>query len=191
MKFNKSQIWSLVFLIVVAAVYRIIPGRAPGFAPQIAMAIFAGAVIKDRKWAFAFPVFSMFISDLLFQILYKTGVSATAGFYEGQLENYILFALLVFIGMTIKKLKIFNILAASLAAPAVYFLLSNFMVWASSGVTRGLDRPRTFSGLLMCYSDGLPFFRTSIIATLVFSGILFGSYYLVTRSRLNSQLAVD
>ena len=47
---NKKIAWSLALLIVVGAVYRIIPDRPLGFAPQIAMALFAGAVIKDKKW---------------------------------------------------------------------------------------------------------------------------------------------
>jgi hypothetical protein len=191
MKSNKSLVWSLILLIIVAAIYRVIPGRPPGFAPQLAMAVFAGAVIKDKKWAFAFPVFSMFVSDLLFQILYKAGISSMAGFYEGQWQNYLLFALLVCVGFAIKKIKILNIIVASIAAPTIYFIISNFLVWASNGITRGLDRPRNFSGLMLCYSDGLPFYRTSIIATLVFSGILFGCYYLVSRTKLNNQLAVD
>ena len=54
---KKSIIWALILLIVVAAVYRVIPGRPWGFAPQWAMALFAGAMIKDKKWAFALPLF--------------------------------------------------------------------------------------------------------------------------------------
>jgi hypothetical protein len=69
MKINKTILWSLVLLVLVAALYRIIPGRQFGFAPQWAMAVFAGAVIKDKKWAFLLPVLSMFLSDLIYQVL--------------------------------------------------------------------------------------------------------------------------
>ncbi|MFT4023021.1 MAG: hypothetical protein QM664_04450, partial [Flavihumibacter sp.] len=68
MKNNRSFLVSLVLLIIVAALYRIIPNRPWGFAPQIAMALFGGAVIKDRKWSFALPVFSMFLSDCLYEL---------------------------------------------------------------------------------------------------------------------------
>lgn len=181
MKNTKTLIWSFILLVFIAAVYRVIPGRPYGFAPQWAMAIFAGAVTKNKKWALIMPVVSMFISDLLYQLLYVGGLTDMQGFYEGQWQNYILFALLVFIGFAIKKLNLINIAAASFAAPTVYFLLSNFIVWAGNG-TRGLGRPKTSNGLLLCYSDGIPFYLTSIAATLVFSAILFGTFVLISRS---------
>ena len=179
MKPSKNIIWSFILLVIIAAVYRIIPGRPYGFAPQWAMAVFAGAVIKDRKWAFIIPVLSMFISDLFYQALYMGGITNMQGFYEGQWQNYLLFTLLVFVGMAIKKLNVLQIIAASIAAPTLYFLASNFLVWASNGTTRGLDRPKTLDGLMLCYTDGIPFYRTSILATLVFSAILFGSYFFI------------
>ncbi len=184
MKSNKSLIWTLVALIIVAALYRIIPGRPYGFAPQIAMAVFAGASIKDKKWAFALPVFSMFVSDLIYQLLYNTGLSPIYGFYDGQVINYCLFASMAFIGMAIRKINAVNVFLASLAAPTAFFLLSNFVTWSGLAGLRGLDRPFTFNGLMMAYADGLPFYKMSIIATLAFSLILFGGYYLLTRSTL-------
>ncbi len=183
MKSNNKIVWSFLLLVLIAALYRIIPGRPYGFAPQWAMAVFAGAVIKDKKWALIIPVLSMFISDLLYQVLYIGGVTNMQGFYEGQWQNYILFTLLVFVGFAIKKLNVLQIAIASLAAPTLYFIVSNFLVWASNGITRGLDRPKTFNGLMLCYSDGIPFYRTSILATLVFSAILFGTYIFIRNYR--------
>lgn len=172
-----------MLLVIIAALYRIIPGRPYGFAPQWAMAVFAGAVIKDKKWAFIIPVLSMFISDLLYQVLFIGGLTNVQGFYEGQWQNYILFTLLVFVGFAIKKMNVLQIAAASLAAPSLYFLVSNFLVWESSAVIRGLDRPKTFNGLMLCYSDGIPFYKMSILATLIFSAILFGTYAFIRNYR--------
>ena len=183
MKLNKSLIWSLLLLTLVAALYRIIPGRPWGFAPQWAMAVFAGAVIKNKKWAFAMPVISMLISDIIYQALYMNGLSSIEGFYDGQWQNYLLFALLVVIGFAIKKINMLNVFIASIASPTIYFILSNLVLWAGWSGTRGLGRPKTFSGLVQCYSDALPFYRTSLIATIVFSAILFGTYYFITRKQ--------
>ena len=183
MKLNKSIIPALLLLTLVAALYRSIPGRPWGFAPQWAMALFAGAVIKDKKWAFALPVLSMFISDLIYQFLYVNGLSTISGFYDGQWQNYLLFALLVTIGFFIKKISVLNVFIASLAAPTVYFILSNFVLWAGWSGTRGLGRPKTISGLMQCYTDALPFYRTSLIATIVFSAILFGIYYFISKKQ--------
>lgn len=176
---NKSIIWSLVLLIIVAAVYRVIPGRPFGFAPHLAMALFAGAMIKDRKWAFALPVFSMFFSDILYQVLYSNGLTDIPGFYKGQVVNYLLFAGVTCIGFLMKQVNVWSIFTYSLLVPSVYFLASNFIVWSGGG---GLRRPKTFSGLIQCYVDGLPFYQVGLLATIAFSIVLFGGYYLINKS---------
>lgn len=186
MKLNKTILIIFLALIAVAALYRIVPGRPYGFAPQIAMALFAGAMIKDRKLAFALPVLSMVLSDVLYEILHSAGLSDMQGFYEGQFTNYILFALLTVVGFFVKKVNVVNIVLASIAAPTVYFLLSNFLVWLSG--TGGLQRPKTWDGLMMCFADGLPFYRNSIYGTVFFAAILFGGYYIIKQYMLKPKM---
>jgi hypothetical protein len=181
MKITRQILGSFLLLIIIVSLYRIMPGRPYGFAPQIAMAIFGGAIIKDKKFAFILPLLSMFVSDALYQLLYINGVGNIPGFYDGQLVNYILFAALTVFGFFIKNFNVKRIAIASLSAPTAYFLVSNFLVWISASPLAGLQRPKTFSGLIMCYGDGLPFYPWSIAATFVFSAILFGSYYFMTR----------
>jgi hypothetical protein len=181
MKITKQLAGSFILLIVIASLYRIMPGRPYGFAPQIAMAIFGGAVIKDKKFAFLLPLLAMFVSDCLYQLLYINGVGTMYGFYEGQVLNYTLFGGLTVFGFFVKNLNVKKIAFASIAAPTAYFLASNFFVWVSSSPLAGLGRPKTFAGLMMCYGDGLPFYPWSVASTFVFSAILFGSYYLMTK----------
>lgn len=177
MKITKSLILALALLVIVAALYRAFPNRPMGFAPQYAMAIFGGAIFrKNKKWAFAMPLLSIFISDVIYQLLYNQGLSATPGFYEGQWQNYLLIAGLTCIGFLVKKINVVSVAAASIASPTVYFILSNFIVWISGG---GLQRPKTFSGLIQCYNDALPFYPNSLYATILFSTILFCGFYLV------------
>jgi hypothetical protein len=70
MKLDKNTLISFVLLIIMAALYRAMPGRIWGFAPHIAMAIFGGSVIKDRKLALL-PVLSLFLSDLISYTLFE------------------------------------------------------------------------------------------------------------------------
>ncbi|MEO8111958.1 MAG: DUF6580 family putative transport protein [Ginsengibacter sp.] len=186
MKITKQVVAGFILLIVVASLYRIMPGRPYGFAPQIAMAIFAGAIIKDKKFTFLLPLLSMFLSDALYEILFRNGVGNMPGFYEGQITNYILFTSLTLFGFFIKNFNIGRIVIASIAAPTTYFLISNFLVWASTSPLAGWGRPKTFNGLMLCFSDGLPFYPWSLAATFIFSAILFGSYYLIARNSLQS-----
>ncbi len=182
MKSNKHILTSFILLIVIAALYRAMPGRVWGFAPHIAMAIFGGSVIRDRKLAFALPILSLFLSDLLYHVLYLNGITPISGFYSGQLENYILISLLTFIGFAISRQNVLQIFAGSLAGPIVYFLSSNFLVWITGG---GYHRPKDLTGLMQCYADGLPFLQTSVYGTFFFSAVLFGGYYLINNAWLN------
>lgn len=186
MKLNKNVVFSLVLLIVMASLYRIIPGRPFGFAPQIAMALFGGALfVNNKKWAFLLPLLSMFISDALFQVLYTYGLTSIRGFYGGQITNYLLFAGLTVIGFTVKPNKVFSIIAGVLIAPTAYFLVSNLLVWASGG---GYHHPKTLDGMVACLVDGLPFYKGSLAGTAVFSALLFGSYYFVQQRVVNTSI---
>lgn len=185
MKYNKSVLVAFGLLVLSASLYRVWDGRPMGFAPQMAMALFAGAVIKDKKWAFVLPLLSMFLSDALYQVLYVNGLTEIPGFYQGQVLNYVLFGSLTVFGLLIKKINWLNVLVASVAAPTAYFLLSNFAVWMGGG---GYNHPKTFAGLMMTYVDGLPFYQNALLGTAVFSTVLFGSYFLFQRFVLNKQM---
>jgi hypothetical protein len=181
MKSTKSIFWSFLLLLVLASVYRIFPNRPFGFAPQWAIALFAGMMIRDRKWALAVPVLSLFLSDVLYQLLFLGGASRIPGFYDGQWQNYALFALLALLASLIRKVRIWNLLFAGLFLPTIYFILSNLILWAGWSGTRGLGRPKTWDGLVQCYADAVPFYRMSVLATLFFSALIFGSWYLLSR----------
>lgn len=182
MKLNKTFLFSLIALVTVAALYRILPNRPFGFAPQIAIALFAGSVIKDKKYAFALPILSMFLSDALYQVLYSVGLSSIKGFYGGQLTNYILFAGLTVIGFFINHKKVWQIGLGALAAPTVYFFVSNFLVWIGGG---GYHHPKTLEGLMLTLTDGIPFYTGSVYATVVFCTMFFGAYALLTSKERN------
>lgn len=177
MKFSKYTLLSFLMLVVVAAAYRAIPGRPWGFAPQFAMAIFGGAVIKDKKLAFLLPLASLLISDLFYELLYTYGIFEIKGFYSGMLENYLLFGALTVIGFFVKADKMSSIAKGAFAAPTLFFLVSNFLTWTGNG---GYQRPKTFAGLMQTYVDGIPFYANSLVATVVFGALLFGGYQLVS-----------
>jgi len=189
MKLNKSNLLTLLLLVLACSLYRVWDSRPMGFAPQIAMALFAGSVIKDKRISFLFPVLSMFISDLLYQVLYMQGLSSIKGFYGGQVSNYLLIASITIIGFFINKNSVAKIFAGSLAGAVYYFLVSNFMVWAGGGLDiNNQAYERSLSGIVLCYSEAIPFFKWSLLATLVFGGLFFGSYYLLEKTILRKNI---
>lgn len=180
MKIEKSVLLSFILLLVVASLYRIMPGRPAGFAPQIAMALFAGSIVKDKKFSFILPLLSMLVSDLLYEALYQANLSGLQGFYKGQWINYILIATVTIIGFGISRNNIIKIIAGSLAGATFFFIASNFAVWIGGGLAlNNLPYPKTFDGLMNCYVSALPFYQMSIYSTLFFSGVLFGGFYLL------------
>tara|TARA_A100001011_G_scaffold400548_1_gene516128 strand:+ start:5644 stop:5877 length:234 start_codon:yes stop_codon:yes gene_type:complete len=60
-------------------------------------------------------------------------------------------------------MSIVNLFIASL----IFFLTSNFGVWLLSSWY-----PKSFAGLIMSYEAALPFFRNTLLSTLLF-GLLF------------------
>jgi len=189
MKLNKSNLLILFILILACALYRVWDNRPMGFAPQIAMALFAGSVSKDKRFAFLFPILSLFISDLLYQFLYSQGLSTIKGFYSGQWQNYLVIASVTIIGFFINKAKIGQIFIGSLAGAVYFFLASNFTVWVGGGLDiNNQPYPRSFSGLLLCYTEALPFFKWSVLSTLLFNGVFFGSFYLLGKSVLKKEI---
>lgn len=179
MKIDKSIIASFVLLVVIASLYRIMPNRPWGFAPQIAMALFSGSIVKDKKFAFLMPLFSMLLSDIIYEVLFSLNISNIEGFYSGQWINYLLFMAVTVIGFAINKTKLFSILAGSAAGVVFYFFASNFAVWIGGGLAlNNLPYPKTFAGLYQCVEAGLPFLAGSFYSTFIFGAVLFGGYHL-------------
>jgi hypothetical protein len=177
MKLNKQITLALVIMIATSALYRVMPGRPLGFAPQIAIALFSGSLFASKKqYSFLLPIVSMFISDLMYQVLFNYGFSTIQGFYTGQIVNYILIAATTVFGFSLQSSKPSKFLISFFSAPTAYFLVSNFLVWAQGG---GYHHAFTATGLMQTMADGLPFYPFSVVSTVVFGAVLFGSFRLL------------
>jgi len=169
MKITKQTIIFFFILVIISTVVKIICSpeiNLSGVTAVMAISLFAGLTIKDKKLAFLLPLLTLFISDILLQILHALNVFPYEGFYSGQIYNYALFFILTLIGIGLRNYKTAGIIAAALVGPTVFFLLSNFIVWKTQGALMGY--PNNFSGLMQSYTFGLPFYRNSLISTFIF-----------------------
>lgn len=162
-------------IVLLAALSRLIPHPA-NFAPIGGMALFGAAYYSKRYWAYLIPVISMWFSDLILNnLVYGQYFDHFVWFYSGSIFTYGAFALIVLLGtFTLKRVKVGNLAISALSASAIFFLVSNFGVWLSSGMY-----PHTFGGLQTCYIAGLPFFKNTILGDLFYSGVLFGAFELL------------
>src|SRR5436309_1749075 len=71
------------------------------------------------------------------------------------------------------------IVAATLPA-AFFYLATNFVQWIVDGGHVHAMYSRDWSGLVACYSAGIPFFRWMLEGDLLFAALLFGAYALAT-----------
>jgi hypothetical protein len=100
--------------------------------------------------------------------------------------------------MLMKKVNVKNVIGFSISGSVIFFILSNLSVWLWGG---GLGRPQTFEGLMLCYGDALAFHRdwgmikgfyaNQVLGDLIFSTILFGSYYLINTFVVKPKSAVQ
>lgn len=172
-KQSTSTLIIAVLLIVIAALSRVIL-YPYNFSPIIGMAIFAGAVIKDKRLAFALPLFAMFLSDVIFE---ASGIAD--GFWGwGQLVGYGILALITIIAFSMKKINVLSVAGYSIGSSLLFFFLSNSAFFV-------FDNPiyhtytQDFNGYVATLAGGLPFLKTGIVADLVYSTVLFGTYFLV------------
>lgn len=138
-----------------------------------AMALFGGAYFNQRWKAFAFPLLTLFLGDLIIHTVIFDGK------YEGRPLIYLAFALIVLIGiLVIKKISVKNISFASLFSTLSFWLIADFAVWMSGGtdIRTQLPLSRDISGLLQCYWQGFPYMINFLLGTLFYSAIMFGLF---------------
>lgn len=158
---NKKQFIIITF-IVIAAVIRLFP-HIPNVTPITAMALFSGVYFTDKKYAFIIPLLAMFLSDIFL------------GFSMITLFVYAAFILVGYIGIASKKMNIKTILISSLS----FFIITNFGVWL-------IGYPKTFDGLLECYTLAIPFFRNSLIGDFFFAGVMYYAFEFVSKRYLQT-----
>ncbi len=161
--FTDPRFWLIAGLIFSAALFRLFD-HPINFTPVGAMALFAGATLKDRRWAIGLPLLAMLLSDTLL------GFHATMPFV------YVALALSVLIGgrLSTHRRQPLYVGAGSLAASAVFFVVTNLGVWLA-----GDWYPRTLAGLQQCFVMAVPFFHHTVAGDLLFSTVLFGGFALV------------
>jgi hypothetical protein len=167
---KRPRSWFLLTLIFLAAVSRLLPHPA-NVTPLAAVALFGGATFERRWAALLVPLAALLLSDLLLQVTYLAGWQPRWGFYQGQWVVYACFVLTASLGFLIRHRR--NALAITLATVAgslVFFLVTNFAVWAG-----GLMYPKTGPGLWLCYTMALPFLRNSLVGDIACSLLMFGA----------------
>jgi len=90
-----------------------------------------------------------------------------------QLVTWAWYGAILLLGTTFLREKsgFWRVVGAAVTSSISFFLISNFAVWAASPEMY----PRTFAGLMMSYTAGIPFYRNTAVSDLFFSLAMFGT----------------
>jgi len=157
-------------MIVLAALSRLLP-HPPNFSPVEAIALFGGAYFARRTAAIWVPLAAMFLSDLALGLM-NGGIYWSYFLSAGYLLVYLCIALSALLGFGLRgRVSVLRVGAYSLLGSVLFFLVTNFGAWLGSTMY-----PQTGAGLAAAYVAGIPFFQWTLLGTLFYSALLFGSF---------------
>jgi hypothetical protein len=135
------------------------------FTPLAASLLFFGARGSRRQmWI---PVVLLAATDVvLTKFIYHYTLSWDV------LVTWAWYAAILWLGTNLReKAGFWRVVGAALTSSISFFVLSNFAVWAAWSNMY----PRTFGGLMACYTAAIPFFRGTLESDLFFSMAMFGT----------------
>jgi len=170
------QTTGILSIIIVGILTRVIP-HVPNFAPVEGLTLFGAAYLKRKEFAYILPIALLYLSDLIINNttarIYFTENEGIIWFSNYMLYSFASLTLIVLAGrFLLKKIAATNVIVSALAASVIFFLVSNFGIWVHATSSYSKD----LSGLMTAYIAGLPFLRSSVVSTLLFTCILFGAY---------------
>lgn len=156
----------LIAIVLILAFSRLIP-HPPNFTPLGAMALLAGASIKDFRFSLLIPVIAMLLTD------------AILGFHSAMVFVYGAVALIV-VGSHywLKRLSLAPIAVAAIISAIAFFIVTNFGAWLSHDMY-----PHTVTGLGEAYIAGIPFFKNTLMSNVLFTTV--GFYALTLQPNIN------
>jgi hypothetical protein len=168
LKSSFSYLVILAVLIALGVAGRLLP-HPPNFTPMAAIALFAGFIFIKRYMAVVAVISTMLLCD------YFAFGSLSVSWFGSKSMFVVYLALLfpiVFKNFLQKKIGVLRIFGAALASSSVFFLATNFAVWAFSPMYE-----KTLEGLVLCYTMAIPFFQNTVAGDLIWSGVIFGTYF--------------
>lgn len=162
---NKRALLIAATFVAIGISFRLFPHEA-NFAPVGAIALASGALL-GRRYAIGILLAIMAVTDLII------------GTYSGMMFTWSAFALVGLYGAFFRNASFSSrVLFGSLGSASIFFVVSNFGTWVSSGMYA-----HTFSGLIQCYYMAIPFFRATFVSDLIYSGAIFGTVAIVLAIR--------
>jgi hypothetical protein len=169
-----------ILVLVFAALSRLLPhifhSLAFNFTAVGAGLLFFGS--RRPRWQTVLAVAVMALMD----VFLTTKVYGYAFHVSGYLVTWAWYAAVCLTGsMLLRKVTVLRVAGGVLASATSFFLLSNFVVWASAAAEGPAMYPHTAAGLAACYAAALPFYGNDLMSTGLFAAAFFGLPVLAAR----------
>ena len=89
---------------------------------------------------------------------------------------YLSFSLTVIMGIKMKTSSSKNVIINSVLSSLVFFLITNSAVWMM-----GRFYSSDLSGFALCLSMGIPFYKYTLLSSIIFSALLFGGFQILNQ----------
>jgi hypothetical protein len=160
----RTDLVLIAFLVGFDAVARLLP-HAPGFMPIAASALFAGRTLRIPALAVVVPILAMALS----------GLALGGDDWRIALIVYAAISLPAFAGLLLRRWRAAGAaFAVMLPCSFAFFVLSNFAVFAFSGIYS-----HDWRGLSECYVAALPFLQSGVAGDMFWTAVLFGGAFAV------------
>lgn len=150
------------------------------YSPIGALGLFGGAYLSSRWKAFALPILTLLVSDLVINKVVFQG--KYGAMYDGWYWIYGIFALIVLFGKVIlQKINVQNVVLAVIIASVSHWILADTTVWIGGGTDLRTMLPlsKDWAGLQQCLIQGFPYMKNFLVGTLAYSGLMFGAFELL------------
>jgi hypothetical protein len=159
-----------IALLLIGLSARFLP-HVPNFSPVLAIALFGGVYLR-RSQVLWMPLALMILTDMVL------GPHVTMPFTWASVFAASLIGL-----WARRNPNASRIVGGSVASAVIFFLVTNFGCWLTG-------YPLTQEGFVTCFALAVPFFRMTVVSTLMYALVLFGVYELVSRRVKDTRLAV-
>lgn len=182
-KFNPRSLVLMVLILAimlmrVLIVFNTEPLSFANISSVGAVALFGGAYFSNNFKAYAFPVLSLFLTDILFaNTIYK---AYSDGFlYNGWYWTYAAIILMVVVGKyLLKNITLANGALSAIMITLVHWLVSNVGTWYGNPYNNPLFT-QDLMGYLNCLVLAIPFELRFLSGTLIYGTLMFGSFQLL------------
>lgn len=154
-------------------ILRIIP-HINNFSPIIALAIFGSLHYKNKNQAYIVTILCLWISDLVINNFIYNLSDNLVWFYKGFYWQYISYLVIILLSLNFKNKKINfkNISFLILSTSLIFFIITNFGFWVSSGFYS-----YDLLGLIECYIAAIPFYKGTLFGSIFYTPLFIGFYY--------------